>query len=180
MRLRILLALVVALPLLFVQTAQAAAPLNLILHNGVIFRHVLELNDRLVLTRLSLIPASQTAFADTFTVSVAGGDFDDPVTLVNRVNVTGAFATDVVVVAGSTTITSSCQLLQDEQTVNCLATGLSDASYSVTVTYRSGWSAYSAQDVFIRKLSGATIVAERAGARVGCGLVGLYLTASGG
>jgi len=162
---------------LMLSPAEAASPLNLIVRNGEAFRHVLETGDWLVLTRLSLIPTTQTAFADTFSVSTTGGDFDDPVTLTNRVHVTGAFATDVIVVAGATTITPSCTLQQDNQSVNCLATGLANGTYSVTVTYRSGWSAYTAQDVFFRLLDGSTVVAERTGGRVGCGLVGLYLTA---
>jgi len=173
----ILAALLLALPVMQARPAQAAAPLNFILHNGEAFRHVLELGDWLVLARTSLIPTTQTAFADTFSVTTTGGDFDDPVTLINRVHVTDAFSTDVTVVAGAT-ITAACQLLQDGQTVNCTSTGLADDTYSVTVTYRSGWSAYSAQDVFVRLLDGATIAAENTPGRVGCGLVGIYLTAA--
>src|SRR3990172_1562351 len=168
----------VALVALVAQPAQAASPLSVVVRDGDAFRHVLETGDWLVLTRLSLLPTSEPGFTDTFSAHTTGGDFDDPVKLTNRVRVTGAFSTDVFVKAGTTTITSACLLLQDKQSINCEDTGLADATYTVIVTYRSGWSAYTAQDVFIYLLEGSTIVAERTGARVGCGLVGLYLTAA--
>ncbi len=157
-------------------SAKAAAPLPLQLAGVQAFRHVLETGDWLVLGRLSLAPTSQTGESDSFTVSTTSGDFDDPVVLVNRVDVTAG--TDYTVVADSTDITSFCTLGQDEQTIDCTGTGLADSSYTVVVTYRDGWDAYVGGDVFVQLDDTGTVVAERTAPATGYSLVGIYLTAA--
>ena len=80
--------------------------------------------------------------------------------------------------ADETDITIYCFLEQDNQTINCLNTGLVNDTYDVVVTYRSGWSAYNARDVIVRLVDSTTIVGERVAGRTGYGLTGIYLTAA--
>ena len=136
---------------------------------------MLEDDDWLILGRLYLTPQSSTAYTDVDEITTTDGDFDDTMLLTNRVYVTGD--ADFIVIADTTDVTDYCYLEQDYQTVNCTSTGLANDTYDVTVTYRSGWNAYSGRDVFVRMIDSDTIVAERTAARVGYGLVGLYLTA---
>ncbi len=133
----------------------AAAPLNLYFYQAEIFRHVLEDDDWLVVGRAHVAPTSQTGDYDSFSVVVSSGDFQDSIQIVNRVVETGT--DDWAVVADSTDITTSCKLFDDLVTIDCVSTGLGDATYDVTVTYRSGWSSYAPSDVTFSLLQGATI-----------------------
>ena len=160
---------------LMAMPVHAADPLAFSVARVEVFRHVLEDDDWLILARLYLLPLTSTAYADVFEITTTDGDFDDPAVLTNRVHVTGA--EDFLVSADTTDVTDYCYLEQDSQTVNCESTGLANATYDVTVTYRSGWSAYRAGDVFVRMIHSSTIVAERKAARLGYGLIGIYLTA---
>lgn len=164
-----------------VRSAQAAAPLTLSLTQAEAFRHVLEAGDWLVLARLYLTPLSQTGLSDSFTVTTTSGDFNDPVVLTNRVVITSDV--DFTVTADAVTdITAFCTLGQDDQTINCEGTGLADASHAIVVEYRSGWSAYAPDDVFVRLNDDSTtptvIMGERGAANTGYALVGIYLTAA--
>ncbi len=159
-----------------VKLAMAADPMGGQVQQCEAFRHVLETSDWLILCRLHLIPASNTGYMDSFTISTTSGDFDDPAVLTNKVVVTTA--TDYTVTADATAITSFCTLGQDDLTIDCDGTGLADASHTVEITYRGGWNAYSPSDVIVRLDDSGTPVAERNAARVGYGLVGLYLTAA--
>ena len=136
----------------------AAAPLSVQLYQPEIFRHVLEDNDWLIVARAYLVTTSQPGFDDSFSVVVSGGDFEDTIQLVDRVVETGTNSRtgDWAVVANTTDITTSCELFDDLVTIDCVTTGLGDATYSVVVTYRSGWSGYKPSDITFSLLQGAT------------------------
>lgn len=169
----LLLMLVVIAPW---QVVEAAPPLSLTLHQVEIFRHVIQTNDWLVLAHLDLIPTSQTGWSDTDSISTTDGDFDDPVTLINKVHITGG--TDYTVTADTTDITDYCTLNINGVTINCVNTGLANATYTVTVTYRSGWDAYLPENVVVRLLKGSTIVEEDVANGVGYRLTAIYLSAA--
>ena len=157
---------------------QAATSLPVSMYTVEVFRHVIEINDWLVLARVYIIPDSRSGIdSDSATISTTSGDFDDPLPLVNRILVTGS--SDFTVVADATTITSSCTVGASYLTINCADTGLADASYTVTATYRTGWGAYAPEDVLVRLKDGATtVVAERSSPATGYTLQGIYLTAA--
>ncbi|MBU0847615.1 hypothetical protein KKH23_10555 [Patescibacteria group bacterium] len=161
-----------------VSTAHAATPITFALGTPQAFRHVLDdSDDLLVLEVLKLTPIEKTGLSDTFSVDTTSGAFDDPVVLTNRVY--WASAPDYVVVAdGTDDISDACTFAADNQTMDCTATGLSDATHSIVVTYRSGWGAYSGSDVLVRLLDGVTVISERTSPGVGCVLVGHYLSAA--
>lgn len=176
-RLRLVGLALVLLGVLAVTSIQAASPPGVNLTQVEIFRHLIETDDMLILARLAMTPITESNASDTFpTVDVTGQDFDDPIVLTNRVHVTGG--TDYIVIADFTDITVYCGLESDDQTINCTGTGLGNGTYSVEVTYRTGWLAYSNTDVLVRLKRGAILVAERTAPSIGYQLVGIYLTAS--
>jgi hypothetical protein len=165
------------LALLAVMPVYAASPLTFQVATPQMFRHVLELDDWLLLTPVYLIPTTQAGFVDSpFAVNTTGGALDDPIVLTNRVVVTGAASDFAVVADGTTTITSSCTLAGDGQTMDCAGTGLGNGAHTLAVTYRSGWNAYDEDSVLFQLRDVAAVKATGTSGMGGCGLVGIYLT----
>lgn len=161
-------------------TLWAAAPLAVGLLDVQIYRHVLETGDWLVLGRYELIPTtpSNLNLSDGVTADVTSGDFDQPVTLTNRVVSTSVADFTVTVDADSSDITSTCTLQTDSSSIDCTTTGLADGSHALTVAYRGGWTAYGGTDAFYRLVDGSTVVDQRTLPATGYRLVALYLDAA--
>jgi hypothetical protein len=170
--------LLAVLGALVVLPAFAASPLTYSFGRPEIFRHVLETGDWLMLSPMLLTPQQQLGVSDTFSVTIAGGALSDPIYLTNRVLVTGLLSDFAVVADGTTTITSACTLGVDAQTMNCTNTGLGNGAHTLVVTYRSGWGAYSGDDVIVRLRKNTTVVAQTLAPAIGCMITGLYLSAA--
>src|SRR3972149_5927338 len=104
--------------------AYAADPLNVSIASCDAYQHTVKLNDWLFVCRTYLIPTSDDNYVDTFSVTIATGDFVDVVVLTNRIVNTTAVDFTVVETAGPTDITAFCTLQEDNQTINCTGTGL--------------------------------------------------------
>ena len=155
-------------------------PLDVDLIEVRVYQHVLQDDDMLFFARAQLVPtaSSATAFSDSFTVTVdASEDFQDPVVLTNRVLETSETDFDVEA-DGTTDITAFCDLAVDDQTLDCVGTGLSAASHSIVVTYRSGWDAYGSGNAFFQVLDTGSLVKQQASPNVGYFLTAVYFTAA--
>jgi len=161
---------------------EAAAPLSAQVDTTYVYRHVLEDDDFLIVSRYYLIPADQVMLDSFSGITVdANGDATDMV-VTNRH--TYADTTDLTVTINAGDVTACCRPLADLQTIQCtdIPSGtLAAGTYTAEIEYLGGWDAYSGNAVLYQLIDhDAAVDSQRTLPSTGYGVVALYKAAGHG